>query len=495
MSTQSTSTARSRSREKSSAQTILMVAILIALALSPLPLGSNRPVFWALGALVAGLGGALYFGAFALRGERTRISARWLKPAIALGGLYLGWIVVQVLPLGLILGGFESLLPSGLVVETNTLSLTPGATTLAALRVAGYGMVFMLVLQIAGNRDRAKYVAQALVFIVAGWALYGLLALLQFGDTILLFEKWAYLGSATGPFVNRNSFATFLAMGLITGLGLAADRATRRGGVRSDSVTTRLTNARTMHVYLLILTCLVLLATMLQTNSRMGVFAGLIGAGLTLTLILARRLGLGRGTILLVPLVLLAVGGGAAWLYGGVLFDRLGTVEENADVRLAVYRQVLDMISQRPLTGWGADSFEVVYRAFRAPPVSSEFSWARAHSTYLAHWSETGVLFGSIPLLLVGGAFVACLGAALRRESDIVLPAIGAGVIATGAIHSLVDFSLEMQANVWLFLALVALALGGNRTGAQITRSEAARKTDPQASEEKHVRKRRRRRS
>jgi len=471
-------------------QTVLMVSLLTILALAPLPLGSNRPVFWALGALLMGIVGVVYFGALALRGQRMRVTATWLPAALTAAGLYLGWIAVQALPLGLLFGSFETVLPTGYVVETNTLSLTPGDTTLAGLRVAGYGMLFFLMLQLAGNRDRAKHIAQILFFIVAGWGLYGLLALVQFGDSILVFEKWAYLGSATGPFVNRNSFATFLAMGLVTGLGLAADRATRQGGKTSNSITTRLTDSSNMHVYLLIVISFVVLATLFQTNSRMGVFAGLIGTGLTLTLILARRLGLGRGTLLLVPVVLVAVGGVAAWLYGGVLLDRLGGVEQDANVRLAAYRQILGMISQRPMTGWGADSFEVVYRAFRAPPVSLEFSWARAHSTYLAHWAETGVLFGSIPLLLVGAAFVACLFAALRRDSDIVLPAIGAGVIATGAIHSLVDFSLEMQANVWLFLALIALALGGHRTGAQ-----AARNTTRAAPTPTPRRKKRRRKS
>jgi len=265
----------------------------------------------------------------------------------------------------------------------------------------------------------------------------------------------------------------------VTGLGLAADRATRQGGKTSNSITTRLTDSSNMHVYLLIVISFVVLATLFQTNSRMGVFAGLIGTGLTLTLILARRLGLGRKTLFLVPLVLVGVGAVASWLYGGVLFERIGGLEQDANVRFSVYRQVLDMIAQRPLLGWGADSFEVVYRAFRVPPVSSELSWARAHSTYLAHWAETGVLFGSIPLLLVAAAFLTCMIAALRRDSDIVLPAIGAGVIATGAVHSLVDFSLEMQANVWLFLALIALALGGRRTGGQAARSTAAPELAP----------------
>lgn len=467
--------ARSSSKStRSATQAALSVVLVVLLALAPLPLGSNRPVFWALGALVLGISGAIYCATLAVRGQSLRMSPAWLSTAMALGAAYLFWIVLQVLPLGALTGGFETTLPSGLVVRHDTLSLTPGASILAALRVAGYGMLFFLGLQVAANRDRSKRVAQALFFMVTAWALYAMLALVQFGDTILFFEKWAYFGSATGPFVNRNSFATFLAMGLVTGLGLVADRATRAQRHASTSRAAQLTDASSMHIYLLGLMSLLVLATLFQSNSRMGVFAGLVGASLTLMLIVARRLALNRRILLLVPLALAVTGAITAWFYGGVLFERLGGVEQAADVRLAVYLQVLDMIAQRPLTGWGADSFEVMYRAFREPPVSVEFSWARAHSTYLSHWMESGVIAGSIPMILVGWAFVACLWAAIRRDSDIVLPAIGAGVILTGAVHSLVDFSLEMQANTWLFIVLIALALGRDRTKRARARTQAS---------------------
>ena len=446
---------------------VILTPLLVALlALAPLPLGSNRPVFWALGALLLGICGTFYFTTLALQGRNLRSASPWVGRVMAIGGIYLAWMVVQILPLGAVLGRFETVLPSGLTLEHNTFSLAPGPSLLAAIRTAGYGMMFVLVLQIAVNRNRAKKLMQALFLIVAGWAFYALLALFQFGDSILIFEKWAYLGSATGPFVNRNAFATFLAMGLVAGTGLLVDRATRSADRAPTGLFDRLTNADALRLYLLALLALMVLVTLIQSNSRMGVLSGMLGSGLTLAIVLRRRLTSrkGRRTLLaLVPILFLSAGL-IGWGYGGVLFERLGGVETDVNVRLEVYRQVLGMIAQRPWTGWGADSFEVVFRAFRKPPVSVELNWGHAHSTYLAHWAETGVIFGSIPLILTGSAFLACLHAGLRRETDFVLPAIGAGVILAVALHALVDFGLEMQANVWLFLALVALALGGHRS-------------------------------
>jgi O-antigen ligase len=471
-----------RGDRQATLQTRLTIALMVLLALAPLPLGSNRPVFWALGASLLGGVGAVYFLSYARLDVPLRAMPRWLTWAAVAGGLYLGWIVIQALPLGL---GGAVMLPSGLSLTPATISLTPDASLLAAVRVTGYALIFVLMLQVATNRARAKRCVQALALIVTGWAVYALLALLQFGDTILLFDKWAYFGSATGPFVNRNSFATFLAMGLVAGAGLLVDRATqarmrmRATSAPRSSLLARLTDPDTMRTYLGAVAMLLVLATLLQTDSRMGVFAGVVGMALTVMLIAVRRGALGLAGLLAIPVVVLTIAGLVAWLYGGALFDRVGSLERDVNVRLELYKQIVGMIAQRPWTGWGADSFEVVYQAFRAVPVSPELVWDRTHSTYLAHWVESGVLAGSIPIVLTGWAFVACLHAALRRDSDIVLPAIGAGVIATGAVHSVVDFSLEMQANVWLFLALVALALGGHVAGPVRASSAPPRTIEP----------------
>jgi O-antigen ligase len=99
---------------------------------------------------------------------------------------------------------------------------------------------------------------------------------------------------------------------------------------------------------------------------------------------------------------------------------------------------------------------------FHAPPVTANFVWQHAHSTYLTSWAEAGVVFGSLPM--VAGALAM---AALWRKAHAPLPGrsmalAGLGALLLVAIHSLVDFSLEIQANMFMLLALVALGLGND---------------------------------
>ena len=93
-------------------------------------------------------------------------------------------------------------------------------------------------------------------------------------------------------------------------------------------------------------------------------------------------------------------------------------------------------------------------------PVSPDFIWNRAHNSYLSLWSELGVVFGSLPivgLLLVGARLIR----ALRANSYAwVAQATGLAVLVVCAIHSTVDFSLEIQANAMFFIAILAAAVG-----------------------------------
>jgi len=57
-------------------------------------------------------------------------------------------------------------------------------------------------------------------------ALLAMVFLILLGDCGILGGMTAYLGAATGSFINKNSFATFLGMGLI--IGLARTRTLRR---------------------------------------------------------------------------------------------------------------------------------------------------------------------------------------------------------------------------------------------------------------------------
>ena len=132
---------------------------------------------------------------------------------------------------------------------------------------------------------------------------------------------------------------------------------------------------------------------------------------------------------------------------------------------MELYRQVLGMIADRPLTGWGLDCFPLAFELAHSPPVSSGLVWDHAHNSYLALWSEMGLIAGSAPML---GLFLIALRlwTTVRRSAPRPRPLAAAalGLIAAEAVHGLGDFSLEITGNLYLFLAALALGLAEGRS-------------------------------
>jgi len=265
--------------------------------------------------------------------------------------------------------------------------------------------------------------------------------------------KSAYQGSATATFVNRNSFATFLSFGLIAGLVFTAvsllPNSEQTGGHKS-----------LLAAMLYLLGSSVIFAALLATRSRMGFTAGAIGAMLAIALVLSKA---PRTRQLIWPVLIFGILGTIVlfFLYGGGLLERVGSVESSSDVRMALYRQVIAMIRSRPWTGYGAGSFELAFPLFHQLPVSPDVVWDKAHDTYLALWSDFGIVFGSIPILLIGLIGIKAWRIFRSTRRRWINAAIALGVITTAAIHSLADFSLEIQAVAYLFVAILAIGMAG----------------------------------
>jgi hypothetical protein len=64
-----------------------------------------------------------------------------------------------------------------------------------------------------------------------------------------------------------------------------------------------------------------------------------------------------------------------------------------------------------------------------------------------------------VPPLLLAGFALAAFRLYLRRPADWAAPAAAVAATIVAAVHSLVDFSLEMQANTLFLLAILAIAL------------------------------------
>lgn len=419
--------------------------LLAVLALAPLPFGSARALYWAAAAVAVGGLATCYFLVVALLRAAPRIELGRFLPQAIMFGIVCIWLVVQVLPIFPV----PLALSDGTSLSLSTISIAPDMTVLMLIRQLTYGLFFYLMLQVCARDQRRKLMFDVLLWIIIAYGVYGMTSLYS-GDTILGLEKWAYYGYATGTFVNRNSFATFLAMG-----GVIA--ATRMGKLLSDRAEKHPSDGsiRNFRSNMLIygLAYAFLLTVVLSTGSRMGLFVTIVGAVTAFSVTLRRTQ---LGVLALSVPVALTVAVLAMIYYGQGLFERLGSLESSANVRSDFYVQVWELILQRPWTGFGGGTFELAYPLVHEAPVNSDVVWSKAHNTYLALWSELGFVVGSLPIIAVALLALRMGAGIARKRGSIESQAIGAGVLAIGAIHSLVDFSLEIPANTFVFLALLA---------------------------------------
>ena len=89
-----------------------------------------------------------------------------------------------------------------------------------------------------------------------------------------------------------------------------------------------------------------------------------------------------------------------------------------------------------------------------------------AHNTYLEVFQGLGLLFGSMLVASVVLLVLRCVKGAMTRQENETMPCVAAGVAFLLGVHSLVDFSLQIQAIAITFMALL---------GAGVAQSESSR--------------------
>ncbi len=424
---------------------------MVFLLLTPVPLGSNRPAFWMVWSSLIG-SMTLFYGAglIWLRTQpRYRLSS--FAPEIAALLALCGFIAFQMLPLA---GWFPELVQANNAAgaKPRTLSLDPGGSGLVLIQFFTFGLLFFLTVQVAANRRRARRMLVGILCIIALFAVIGLLSLTQWGDTLLGFEKQTYLGYATGTFINRNSFATYLAVGLTLGAVLFVEAIAGRKDGTLGQFLGRLA---------LVLGCVaVIAAALLATGSRMGTAAGIAGAATAAVLAVLLLKGVSRMGAVSVILALAAGAFIVFAVFGTALVERLVLTPGVDQSRVEAHRIIWEAVFERPWFGYGAGSFATAFQMFQRPPLPADFTWDNSHSTYLALWFELGLIAGSIPLLVI--IFLGLRAVRAARDPSSTTTSIAAiGTIVVFALHSLLDFSAEIEANAFLFTVVLALGAAG----------------------------------
>ena len=337
-------------------------------------------------------------------------------------------------------------------------SLAPDDTYHGIVRLLTYAGVFWLALQAGRDPRRCETSLLVIICSIAAYATYGLIVEFSGTETIVWLEKVAYRGKLTSTFVNKNSFATYAGLGIIVSTALIGRRGQQIFRQASgSSVLAKVVNVfaeLVQSTWYLAIVWLLTFTALLLSQSRGGLLATLFGLGVLLLIIVSRArsrmmaVSVGAATfgLAVLPVLLLS---------GAETGQRLANIGTERISRLPVYEATIQAIADTPLIGTGLGAFEETFRFYK--PISIPVRFEKAHNTYLESALELGIA-GAVALLLpIAIAAFLCLRGVWLRRRDIAFPAIGVAATGVAALHSLVDFSLEIPAVMLTYSAVLGL--------------------------------------
>jgi O-antigen ligase len=298
---------------------------------------------------------------------------------------------------------------------------------------------FLSGLLVGANRSHARQLLHVIAWSGIAYAIYGL-ALSLVDPATGIFRLTPI--PLTSTFVNRNAAAVYFGACSTIWLLLVCEQIL---GGRSDREMAW-TNHRQLWLaqFILLLTMMVicLLATFM-TVSRAGVSVSLLGFVVAAVGFWYRDLVGRRGLFIAV-----SAGCGLAlltlyFLAGNVLVRFLtdGLIDHT---RLSLYRSTLRLIADRPWFGTGLGTFASAFPAYRSDDLSMYGIYDSAHSTVLELAAEAGVPLATIVVIGWMIAFGVLARGVRTRRTDRIIPAAALSVGLLAALHSLVDFSLQI---------------------------------------------------
>lgn len=423
-----------------SGKTPLAVGLLCVLAIVGLawvllrgrPLGLNRGALWLLTALVAlplvqwlpipGLGRDM------LPGQADYFAVQ------SLAGVHLENASLAAIPRDTLLGGLVVLLPVGVFLMTQTLSLNQLRTV---LRVVFAMVIFQ--------------------------AVFGLM---QFGggpqSPLYLGMEFTHWGSAVGTYTSRNNYVGFLYLCLMVSMALfmtIVGRNNRALVNRHKGLRGKLEYWATSDGHLAIFygaLSLLLILGIVFSRSRAGIGLTMLGVVLIAAL-LARRIG-GSDSIGLVGRVV-AIGLAVAVAIGlGPVLDRFSAQDPVEDGRWTIFAGVIQGIRDFFPLGSGVGSLVSTYPPYRDPS-RAMYTLNNAHNSYL-EWAYTG---GLVAMVLIA-AFLLLYFLRWRKvwkpggwgEFRYIQVGAGVGMLLMG-LHELVDYNLFVPANMVYFAFFAGL--------------------------------------
>lgn len=362
-------------------------------------------------------------------------------------------------------------LPAGLGEPPSAwrpVSLYPYATVSRLFLLLSLIVVFAVSLHVFSTTRRIHRLLRVLVFFGFLMALFGIVQRLSWNGRIFWSIPVDSAASPFGPFINHNHFAAFLAMIVPVAMGMLMDEARRLvPGARRLLVSQGPEPAARL---LLAAFAVGVMAAAVVLSASRGAVLALLGALVLYGAALAARGTMGRPETLVAAALIVAALGLSFWVGVGPLAEKLraiGDVESEPSLftRLLGYRATMEIIGRFPLLGTGVGTFPQAWKS--AYPPGTAAVWHEAHNDYLQILAEAGgagfVIFLAalwifsrrylIPTILEGGG---------GEVSSYALHGVVVGLVAA-ALHSLVDFPLQIAGCAVLFVVLSAVVISWRR--------------------------------
>jgi O-antigen ligase len=331
------------------------------------------------------------------------------------------------------------------------------------------------------DRIRARQLVMVIAWSGAAYAAYGFLSYVFDPTQILGRDKRAYLDSLTGTFINRNTAGAYFGSCAVVWSLLLWERIQLSLPGKSLGwriVGKRLFSAMPKPVMVAIAMLFLCLSDMFMTRSRGAVVLSLLALVLAFTLFfwhkLPRRTGLmtavaggGLGAFLLLQLM----GEGV-----NARFDVQGIADEG---RLDTYRSTLRMIADHPWFGTGQGTFAAAFPAYRSPDATILWVWDMAHNTLLEIAADMGLPIAALVVAAWITIFLVLVRGALIRRRDNILPIASFSVGILCALHSLVDFTLQIPGYAIVALSLIGVGLAQSFSTRMATAPPAGRTIRP----------------
>ncbi len=363
--------------------------------------------------------------------------------------------------------------------ERRPVSVRPAGTWARVRLVAILSGLMLLVAWWTDRGERIVFVLTALT--VTGFlvAVFGLVQFLTWNGKIYWVRK-VPPSSPFGPFVNHNHFAGYVEMIIPVAISLAfylievRRRRVQPPDVSADQGDLEILasggpdeKGRGGKAALALFASVILVVSLFFSLSRGGI-ASAVASGLILFVLLRRRLASRRvawSVALALPVLAVTF---ILWIGADVVKKQLGTYqsvgsEASFRLRVMVWDRLIHSLPDYLWVGSGMGAFEESFAP--VTPRGSAARWDKAHNDYLQLLWEVGIA-GAAIFLLGGYLFVRRYWwPAIHSRAhplDLFRVAVAVSLMSI-ALHSVVDFNLQIGSNAFLCALLTGLLIALHR--------------------------------